>query len=146
MEINDQPFVPPTCPQSEDPEGTFLDSAGFGVVIRGFPGLADTPAPTGTFVYQPDKQLSIQGTFRPVVPQPRVQHQLQTGTVVAENYTQLEDKLFDMRDPQGSAQRVVELGRRLCDRVRVCHGVESDGQCWALGARAVEQAINELDS
>ena len=45
-------------------------------------------------------------------------------------------------DRSGQTQK--RLGAILCERIKSCHGVTGDGECWALGEEGVRAALVTL--
>jgi len=132
MELTNQPFAPPTCPADKYGEPFTLSPEQFRFRVHDI-NSTDFPGRRATEFF---------GSFT------------EADSVTEENYNGnlVETDAVELPVDTEAARRAHEVGsdeeaiRRvgalLCQRVRVCHGVV-DGECWALGARGVIEAVYE---
>lgn len=129
MELNGKPFIPPTCPVDRYGDPVALTPDKFH-----FMAVDDEDHNPG-----PESVTAIIGYFGQVLgsePDENGDH-IETGIV---EVPQRSDEARQARAIDGNQDAVNRMGALFCERIIKCRGVV-DGECWALGARAVIEVV-----
>lgn len=127
------PFVPPLCPVEKRGELPNLGAAPFRLVVDPAAGR-DTDV-WGIFRIEDSDRTEYVETDALHLPRDSVLAQKLHKLTHAEENVVNPGLLKDSEDPL-----VRRIGSTFCERVANCRGV-IDGECWALGAKGVQEAI-----
>lgn len=133
MELHNEPFVPPTCPTEQHGTPAKLSPEQFHFYTFEEEG-SDASSNTMTEIFGDFTELGSPTDENPFG------NAVETDSAEVPIDSELSHRA---RSIEGTKEATRRLGAVLCERVRNCRGV-IDGECWALGARAVMKAIREV--
>lgn len=133
MELNGKPFIPPTCP---------IDQYGDPIIIS--PDQFKFRAyDNDDFYLEPRHVTVLMGHFGEldgVIEGDDAGDNVQTDV---SEVPQGSDEARQGHMIHGNEEMTRRMGALFCERVINCHGVV-DGECWALGARALIEVVRKV--
>ncbi len=136
MILDRRPFVPPACPVEQVGRRSISSEADFSVSVMPFG--QDTDGNT--------THIEVQVTFNEGGKTSAVQSDIAEfaqDSATADGLHDITDGVTLARSTE--SQRVAKLGQAFCERIIHCRGVV-DGECWALGASAMQETINSVST
>jgi len=130
MRMHGQPFVPPSCTESWVGEAFALPGDNFDLAVWDSPNET-TGKMTDTEIFfsfmHPDYLHN--------------ETHLSTDSLIVPNDSDIASKArsIDLKDNR----LIAHIGNIFCERIMQCRGV-IDGQCWALGADAVREVVEQV--
>lgn len=122
MILNGEPFVPPTCPAEREGDIFPITPDKFGLYHTDL-HPQNIPAITGVFIHADEDTDNLE--------------------IVGAGYAELaaDSDLLDAVKLRNISARAGEL---ICERIKNCRGITSEGECYALGSRAILEVTNQI--
>ena len=133
MELNGKPFVPPTCPTEQSGGPMTLSPDQFGLIVH-------DAKDHNTESFLVTEFLGYFAEIGNADDEDEVENTVETGVAEASIGSDVSRQAYETLS---SKQAVHHMGELFCERVLNCRGV-IDGECWALGARAVIEVVQEM--
>lgn len=130
MELNGKPFVPAVCPAEREGDSITPTPDQFHLIVDNDVYFGPDPRPMTTVI-------GYFGELEDDTPENNV---IDTDAV---HVPQDSSEARLAHAIHGDRKAIYHMGVLFCERVRHCHGVV-DGECWALGARAVIDVVNDV--